>query len=132
MATELTQKKSSSYAHADLTEKIIGCAYSIFHDLGYGYPEKIYQNSFVFELQKQNLDFEREKFSKITYKEQVVGKYFLDFLVDNKVAIELKVRKEMYESDWLQLLSYLKSENIKVGLLIVFSPKGVLIKRLVN
>ena len=56
----------------------------------------------------------------------------VNFLIESKVAIELKVRRELYDTDWIQLLNYLKAKNIKVGLLIVIAKKNLIIKRLVN
>lgn len=53
-------------------------------------------------------------------------------MIDDKVAVELKVRREVYESDWIQLLNYLKAKDLRVGLLIVFTKQGVAVKRLVN
>jgi len=61
-----------------------------------------------------------------------VGKYYLDFLVEGKVAVELKVRNEIYSTHVNQLLNYIKSENLKIGLLLAVSKNGVLLKRLIN
>lgn len=61
-----------------------------------------------------------------------MGRYFLDFLIDDKIAVEIKVRREIYEIDWIQLLNYLKANSLKVGLLIVFTKYGVKIKRVAN
>jgi len=120
------------YAYIELTEKIIGFAFKIFKELGYGHPEKVYQKCFALELSKSRFDFQREKYSKIKYDGSVVGKYFLDFLVNDKVAVEIKVRREIYENDWIQLLNYLKARKLKVGLLLVFTKEKVIVKRLVN
>ncbi len=118
--------------YKDITSKVISAAFQIFEVMGYGYPEKAYQRALELELSKRGLAFKRECYGKIMYDGEFVGKYFLDFLVENKVAVELKVRREMYDSDVVQLLGYLKSHNIKVGLLIVFAKQKPVIKRLVN
>ncbi|MCX6810256.1 MAG: GxxExxY protein [Candidatus Berkelbacteria bacterium] len=116
----------------DLTEKVIGLAFKVYNNLGYGYQEKIYQQALSKELEASRINFKREKYAKILYDGEVIGKFYLDFLVENKLAIELKVRREIFPSDWTQLLNYLKAEKLKVGLLLVFSKHKVLIKRLVN
>jgi len=118
--------------HGDLTRKIIDCGHKIFVDIGFGYVEKVYQKAFEVEFERMDIPYKRESFSKIMYDGEVVGKYFLDFLVDNKVALELKVRREMYQSDQIQLLNYLKATNTKVGLLGVIMKRGILFKRLMN
>jgi GxxExxY protein len=63
---------------------------------------------------------------------QEVGKYFVDFEIEDKIAVELKIRNEIYWTHLNQLLNYLKSEKLKIGLLLAISKNGVLIKRLVN
>lgn len=120
------------YLHQDLTDKIIGACFDIYNKLGYGYPEKVYQKALENELKKRKLSFKRELYGKILYDGDIVGKYYLDFLVEDKIAVEFKVRREIYESDWIQLLNYLKSENLNVGLLIVFSKYELKIKRVIN
>lgn len=129
--TQIEHRKEE-YLFEDLTEKLIGFAFKIFKEMGYGHPEKIYQKCFEAELIVAKLAYQREKYSKIKYDGNVVGRYFLDFLVDNKIAVEIKVRREIYENDWIQLLNYLKARNLKVGLLLVFSKNRVIVKRLVN
>ena len=118
--------------YKELSEKIISSVYSIFSELGYGHPEKVYQKAFELELKKSGLRYKRENYSLIKYDGEVAGKYFLDFLTEDKIAIEFKVRREIYESDWLQLLNYLKATDLKVGLLIIFTKEGPKIKRIVN
>ncbi len=125
-------RRKDEYLYADLTEKLIGFVFKIFKEMGYGHPEKIYQKCFESELLGAGLKYQREKYSKIKYDGEVVGRYFLDFLVENTIAVEIKVRREIYENDWVQLLNYLKARNLKVGLLLVFTKSKVIVKRLVN
>ena len=116
----------------DITKTLIGFAFEIYNELGYGLPEKTYQKAFETCLSRNNIEHSREKYSFITFNGVKVGRYYLDFLINNQLAVELKVRNEIYESDIKQLLGYLKSENIKLGLLLVFSKQGVSIKRIIN
>lgn len=118
--------------YKDLTEQIIAICFQVYNQIGYGYPEKIYQKAIELEFKKIGIDYKREVYSKILYDGQIVGKFFLDFLVDGKVALELKVRRNIYESDWIQLLNYLKATDLKVGILAVFTKYKVEIKRVVN
>lgn len=120
------------YPLSDLTSQLIGFAYKIFDELGYGLPERVYQKSFETLLCKNKIKYNREKYGVIKFDDVKVGKYFIDFLIENKVAIEFKVRNEIYKKDISQLLNYIKSEKIKVGLVIAISKEGIKIKRLIN
>lgn len=125
-------KIEEKYPEKDLTKEIIGCAFKVFKELGYGLAEKVYQSAMSECLLEEHLKYNRESYGFITFNGKRVGKYYLDFLVENKIAVELKVRNEIYITDSVQLLNYMKSENLKVGLLIVFTKNGVKIKRLIN
>lgn len=125
-------KNNSQYPYSDLTEKIIGCAYEVYRKLGYGLPEKAYQRAFSECLKENKINFIREKYGKIKFNGVAISRYYLDFFIEKKVAVEFKVRGDIYETDTIQLLNYIKSENISVGLLIVFSKKRIKIKRLAN
>jgi len=124
--------EDKDFLYGQLTRQIIDIANAVYEELHYGHPEKVYQKAFEYELEKLDFKFKRESYSKIQYDGKVVGRYFLDFLIDNKIAVEIKVRREIYESDWIQLLNYLKANGLKVGLLIIFMKYGVKIKRVVN
>lgn len=123
---------TNKYPNSELTDEIIRLAFKVYNEFGYGLPEKIYQKAFAVELQNSKIGFSRECYGAIKYNGQVVGKYFLDFLVDDKVAVELKVRNEIYKSHVSQLLNYIKSKNLQTGLLLVIAKDGVKIKRLIN
>ena len=120
------------YPNSDLTGQLISFAYLIYDDLGYGLPERVYQKAFQALLAKKNFEFKKERYGKIIFDGVTVGKYFIDFLVENKVAVEFKVRSEIYQKDISQLLNYLKAENIQTGLIVAFSKEGIKLKRLIN
>jgi len=120
------------YPYSELTKQIIGCLFSAFKDLGYGYQEKYYQRAFAVELREANLSFEKEKKKTIQTHNVIIGRYFVDFLIDKKVAVEMKVAENFYPNQINQLLAYMKSMKIKVGLLAIVTTKGVRIKRLIN
>jgi len=115
-----------------LSNKVIGFAFEIYNSLGYGLSEKIYQKAFEQKFIANKIVYKREKFAKILFNGSVIGRYFLDFLIEDKLAIELKVRNEIHQTHVNQILNYLKSKNFKLGLLIVFSKGGVLVKRVIN
>jgi GxxExxY protein len=118
--------------YPSLTYQLIGVAYNVFNKLGYGYQEKYYQRGYAKELTIKHLPFKRELMLKIVYGNEIIGRYFIDFVVENKVAIEFKVANEFYKKHIKQILAYLKASGLKVGLLIIFTKNGVKCKRLVN
>lgn len=115
-----------------LTDKIIATCFKVYNQFGYGYPEKIYQKAIELEFQDLKIPYKRQQYSKIFYGGKIAGRFFLDFLLDDKVALEVKVRRNIYESDWIQLLNYLKSKDLRVGILAVFTRNKVEIKRVIN
>jgi GxxExxY protein len=120
------------YLHKDLTHKIIGAAFEVYRELGYGFLEKIYERALIQELKSQGLEVENQKPIKVFYKGQPVGDYIADLWIDNKIIVELKAEKEMNPKHEAQLINYLKATNSKVGLLINFGQSKCQPKRIVN
>lgn len=118
--------------YPELSYEIVGSVIDVFKDLGFGYPEKIYQRSLAKELTRRKIAFKKEKLSKLLYKGEGVGSMFYDFVVDAKVILELKVASEIYPSHVKQVLIYLKASGLKLGILAVITPRGAVFKRIVN
>ncbi|HZK07433.1 MAG TPA: GxxExxY protein [Bacteroidales bacterium] len=111
------------YLHKDLTSHIIGCFYKVYNELGYGFLEKVYENALKIELEKEGLTVERQKPISVLYQNVVVGEYFADLVVENKVIVELKAAESLCEEHEFQLINYLKATEIEVGLLLNFGKK---------
>ena len=75
--------------HEELTHKIIGCAYRVFNQLGFGFLESVYQKSMVIELSKDSLKVEEEKPLKVYYDNEVVGNFSADLFIEDTVIVEL-------------------------------------------
>lgn len=114
-----------------MTYRLIGFAYEVFNNTGPGFPEKAYQAAYEKELTDAGLSFKRELYCNLMYKDSKVGRFFIDFTVEGRVAIELKARGSIYDRDIAQLLGYMKLAKIKIGLVILFGKKGVEKKRLI-
>jgi GxxExxY protein len=99
--------------------------------LGAGYPEKVYRKALAVRIRSKKIDAQEERYCKIEIDGQRIGHFFIDMLISGKVAVELKARGEIYKKDIAQLLTYLKANNIKIGLILLFGKNGVDIKRLV-
>jgi len=115
-----------------ITEKVIGCAFKVSNTLGAGFLEKVYQNALFIELWDKGLEAVKEKRITIDYKDQVVGEYFPDILVNNQIILEIKAVSALNEIHQAQLLNYLKATELYLGLLINFGTPKVQIKRMVN
>jgi GxxExxY protein len=108
------------YKHSELTDKIIKAFYNVYNTLGYGFLEKVYENSMVLELKKMGLDATSQKAIKVYYDAQEVGDYFADLVVNDCIIVELKSVESIGEQHEAQLINYLKASSIEVGLLLNF------------
>ena len=111
------------FKHKELTEKIINIFYSVYNKLGYGFLEKIYENAMMIEFKKEGIDAVSQSAIKVFYEGKIIGEYYADILVDNKVIIEIKAAKRLVEENEAQLLNYLKATDIEVGLLLNFGTE---------
>ncbi|MBK6701342.1 MAG: GxxExxY protein [Saprospiraceae bacterium] len=119
--------------YKEITEKIIGASFEVHKFLGNGFQEVIYQRALSFEMMKLQLDFVREIEQNIYYKEleDPIGTRRADFVVENKVLVELKAQIKLDDIHLAQVLNYLKAYKLEVGLLINFGAKSLEFKRLI-
>ena len=117
--------------YEDLTERIIKCFYKVYNALGYGFLEKIYENALVYELKKENLKIQKQHPISVYYRDIVVGEYFADILIEDKIIVELKAAEVINKAHEAQLTNYLKATDKKVGLLLNFG-KEAKFKRIIN
>ena len=116
------------YLLEDKTEKIIKCFYNVYNTLGYGFLEKVYENALYRELLDNGFSCDRQKQIKVHYKDEEVGEYYADILVDELIILELKAAESLCKEHEYQLINYLRATNIEVGLLLNFG-KNPEIKR---
>ncbi|MGD8457295.1 MAG: GxxExxY protein [Anaerolineales bacterium] len=116
----------------DITEKIIGCAFTVSNTLGAGFLEKVYENALVHELRKTGLDVKQQYPIHVYYDEQLVGEYTADLFVEDCVLVELKAVKAIDEIHTSQCMNYLKATEQKVCLLLNFGKPKIQIKRIVH
>ena len=119
----------------NITKEIIGAAIDVHRELGPGLMESIYEECLSIELTRRNISFEQQKIIPIIYKQQAIQSNFrLDLIVENKIIVELKAVEYLLPVHEAQLLTYLKSTECKIGLLINFNVPVLKngIKRLIN
>ncbi len=134
MDTDSTQigrptPRTETYPHRELTEKIIGAAFEVQRELGPGFLEKVYETALARELESLGIAVSSQAEIAVRYKDQPVGIYFADLLVDGKVICEIKAVEGLSSAHEAQLIHYLKATGIKVGLLLNFGAKRLAIKR---
>ena len=113
-----------------ITEKIIGCAYTVSNALGAGFLEKVYENALAHELRKAGLKVQQQHPIQVQYDGIVVGDYVADLLIEDCILVELKAVKALDEIHQAQCLNYLKATGLRLCLLINFGNRRVEIKRL--
>ena len=121
----------NQYVVSGLTGDIIGAAMEVHNQLGPGFLESVYDEAFAVELTQRKIRFERQKELPVFYKQELIKRFVCDFLVDNKVIVEVKAIKALGEIDRMQLTSYLKTSGIEIGLLLNFAEKSLDFKRVI-
>jgi len=109
--------------HEELTDVIIKTFYEVYNELGYGFLERVYQNSMYLELKNKGLQVEAQKKIEVFYKGIAVGQYYADLIVEDLIILELKAADCIVTAFENQILNYLKGTNCEVGLLLNFGTK---------
>ncbi len=122
----------TEYKYSELTGRIIGCAMEVHNALGNGFQEVIYQRALAFEFQLQNLTFDREYEMPVVYKNKPVGSRRVDFLVDNRISVELKALIKPEAVHLAQAINYLEAYNLEIGVLINFGNTKLEFHRVEN
>jgi GxxExxY protein len=115
-----SQIKMKNYPHQELTKSIIGIYYDVYNELGYGFLEKVYHRAMIIELNKNGYEVEHEKKIEVFYKNEVVGIYIPDLIINKAIILELKCVEYLIEAHENQLINYLKATDCEVGLVLNF------------
>lgn len=116
----MSKKKDVVVTEDDLTEQAIESANEVYKFLGGGYEETIYEEAVAVEFRKRNIKYEVEKYTEVFYKGEKVGTHRLDFIIENKLVVELKSQANITKTHIAQTICYLKTLGLKMGLLINF------------
>ena len=115
----------------EITYKINGAIFEVNRILGPGFLEKVYENALLIEIRVSGLKVENQVPINVKYKDNNVGEYFADLLVEEKVIVEIKTVEKLTNIHEAQLLNYLNATGIKIGLLVNFRDRKAEIKRMV-
>ena len=128
-----TLLKRKDLIYPELSYQIMGVLFKVSKELGSGYLEKHYQRALNnVELKRSGLKFKEQVPIELKYQDTKIGKYFLDFLIEDKVILEIKNGRNFSNKNIEQVLGYLKAFNLSLGILANFTANGVAYKRIVN
>lgn len=113
-----------AFLFPELSRTIIKCFYDAYNTLGYGFLENVYENSMAIELRKSGLSVVQQAPINVYYDNAIVGEYFADIIVENKIILELKAAESISEAHKIQLLNYLKASKITAGYILNFGPRA--------
>ncbi len=113
-----------------ITEKIIGCSYTVSNTLGIGFIEKVYENALAHTIRKSGLNVVQQHPIKVSFDGIIVGEFVADLLVEERVLVELKAVSMLKNEHTAQALNYLRATGLEICLLINFGTTKVEIKRL--
>lgn len=118
--------------YPELSYKLMGVLFKVQSKLGPRYQEKYYQRAIAIELGNQGILFERERLVPLNYEKEKIGKYFIDFVIDNKIALEIKSVDYFHRDFTSQVLAYLHAANLKLGIIANFNSEKLCYRRIVN
>ena len=118
--------------YKELTEKIIGCAYRVYNQMGFGFLESVYEKCLLIELHKAGLKAESQQAITVYYENQIVGDFVADIIVEDSIILELKSVRYLAKVHEAQLVNYLVATGKEVGLLLNFGEQKVEVKRKVK
>ena len=117
--------------HKDTSFQIIAAVYEVHNVLGFGFLESVYQKALEKELRSRDLKAEVQKEIKVRYKDEDVGSFYADIVVNDEIILELKAAENLTKAHEAQLLNYLKGTGLKLGFLINFGKEKAIYKRMV-
>ncbi len=120
-----TNNANKALVLPDLSYKIIGACFKVFNNLGWGLSEKHYQKALERELENIGVNYRREAYIPLFYERSLLKKFFADFIIENKVLLELKTLPKLGYVNAKQVLGYLKSGGLRLGILVYFTRDGV-------
>ena len=118
--------------YKELSYQLMGILFRIHRSLGNTYQEKYYQRAIEVELKKGTVPFKREVLVQLKYGDEKIGKYFLDFVIEDKIALEIKTVPFLKQEYINQVLAYLDAANLKLGIVANFRSERLNYKRLIN
>lgn len=127
-----SDKKLTPIIEPELSYKIVGILFEVHSVLDHGHHERYYQRACEIEFKKEGIKYVREFKVDFDYKGKSLGKYFIDFVIEDKIVLELKVVEELTKVEIGQVLRYLRKTNKQLGILANFGKSSLEYKRILN
>ena len=118
--------------HPELSYKIVGILYKVYNQMGGGYQEKYYQKAVKRELLIEKIPFLEQVRTDFNYNGKIIGRYYIDFIIDHKIVLELKVNPKFLLKDIMQVLNYLRQSSLMLGILASLNRNTLLFKRILR
>ena len=125
------KRKANEILYRELSDLIIKVAIDVQIELGAGFLEKVYENAMAIRFNETDIHFEQQKKIQVSYHKHIVGEFYADLVIDDKIIIELKAVEKLHNNHFAQLLNYLKASQYEVGYVINFGEKPLKFKRLI-
>jgi GxxExxY protein len=117
--------------YKELSYDVAGAAMAVHKELGHGFLEKVYHNALAVELRNRGVPFEMEAAIKVSYKDEEVGDYYADFIIEGKLILEIKACSAICDEHMAQVINYLKATGLRLGILMNFGTPKFQFKRVV-
>jgi GxxExxY protein len=124
--------KRKDLIYPELSYQIIGILFNVYNDLGGGCHERYYQKAVALGLKECSLTFREQVYLPLNFRGIKVGNYYLDFLIENKIILEIKKGEKFTRKNIEQVYNYLKVANLKLGIIANFTKTGLRFKRILN
>ena len=118
--------------HKDLSYELVGILFEVYNELGYGYKEIYYERAIKHFLDEKKIPYKEQAPFILSFHGKIIGRYYLDFLIDGKVVLEIKKGNYFSKRNIEQINEYLKKTGMSLAILANFTPSGVKFKRIVN
>lgn len=124
--------KKVDLVYPRLSFKVVGCLFAVYKKIGGGHRESYYQKAVKEELLHQKIKFKEQLYAPLIYRNKTIGKNFIDFLIEDKIVLEIKRGPYFKKCHLEQVLDYLKNYRLKLGIIGNFTQNGVEFYRVVN
>ncbi|MBI2448528.1 GxxExxY protein [Candidatus Microgenomates bacterium] len=118
--------------YPELSYEIMGCIFDVYNEVGHGFSEKHYYGAIEKAFVAKGFLCKKQVYAKLVYDNNIVGKFFLDFLINDKIVVELKIGEYYGRKNIDQVYQYLRVNDLRLGILVNFTRSGVRYKRIVN
>lgn len=125
-------ENKSKLIYPELSYKIIGCLFEVYNECGGGHRENYYQKALKCEFELKEIKFKEQVMVDLKYKDKTIGKNFLDFLIEDKIILEIKIGEYFSKNNLKQILDYLKLTDLKLGIIANFTNDGLKFYRVLN